>query len=207
MNHSSFISLKKYDSSDKKNNSFYLFNNDFMLDGEYLLISYEINENEETKFFDNIIINNKYRVIIDEFNNSEKIISLLYISAFILVEDLITNKHLFLFNPFYYEVNKYFVKYYSSFTTALNWDDIGLKDDSNYFYNKGYNKYYRNIDEVKGINLIKIYINDNLLTLNLTNINDDDLTKLIECIYLSGNYYLLNSINKYNVFKYNYKKI
>ena len=43
MNHSSFISLKKYDSSDK-NNSFYLFNNDFMLDGEYLLISYEINE-------------------------------------------------------------------------------------------------------------------------------------------------------------------
>ena len=53
--------------------------------------------------------------------------------------------------------------------------DIGLKDDSNYFYNKGYNKYYRNIDKVKGINLIKIYINDNLLTLNLTNINDDDL--------------------------------
>ena len=36
-----------------------------MLDGENLLISYEINE--ETKFFDNIIINNKYRVIINEW--------------------------------------------------------------------------------------------------------------------------------------------
>ena len=114
-NYSSFLSLEKLDSSDKYTNIFYLFNNDFMLDGEYLLISYEI---ETAKFFDNIIINNKYRVIIDEFNNSEKIISLLYISAFILVEDLITNKHLFLFNPFYYEVNKYFVKYYSSFTTV-----------------------------------------------------------------------------------------